>query len=442
VTRTNKSINLNAAGLTCEYAVDPLGIDVIQPRFGWVLQSNERGQMQSAYQILVAGSEEQLLADNGEKWDSGKTDSDRSANIEYQGKPLASGEKCYWKVRFWDAHGRPSPWSEPGTFEMGLLEPGAWKAQWIGMNGPEAKRGSPLVRKEIEITGRVKRARVYMSGLGWSELYINGEKVSDDVLSPGLSDYSREIQYCTYDVTTLLKQGKNAIGMMLGNGWFSAANILSWEKEGGWADRPQALLQMIVTYDNGTKEQIYTDETWRTAGGAITANQKNPGEEYDARQEKPQWNRAGYDDREWSQAAVISPSVEGRLTCRTIPPIKVQDSIRPITLTKDGAGGWVFEFDRYFSGWVRLNVTGTAGTKISMTYEEGERDTYILKGAPEGEIYEPRFTFHPVRHVRVEGLEGTPTLDTLTGREVYSDVNLYGDFTCSNELLNRIHGNI
>jgi alpha-L-rhamnosidase len=497
---------------------------------------------------------------------------------------------------------------------MGLLEPDAWKAKWIGMGGPDAKRGSPLLRKEVEITGNVKRARVYVSGLGWSELYINGKKVSDDVLSPGLTDYLQEIQYCTYDVTTLLKQGSNAICMMLGNGWFSASSILSWERKGGWADRPQAILQMTVTYDDGTEKQFYTDETWKTAGGAIVSNQKNSGEVYDARLEKPQWNRVGYDDSQWSQASVISPSMEdmiagmvgvgtwatqaeykdikvtrgdevllkcdfadgtkgwkflggdwkvqdgalrqtgggndiraitgdprwtdytytlkarktggaegfliifgqenesekswwniggwqntkhaiqmsgdnihmmngsietgrwyeikvevkgsgvkcyldgklvqearkppcrllheGRLTCRTIPAMKVQNTLRPVKVTHDGKNGWVFEFERFFSGWVRLNVKGKRGTTIIMNHEEGEKDVYILKGAPEGEVYEPRFALHPVRHVLVTGLEEEPTLDTLAGLEVYSDVDLYGSFTCSNELFNKIHGNI
>jgi len=228
---------------------------------------------------------------------------------------------------------------------------------------------------------------------------------------------------------------------MLGNGWFSAANILSWEKKKLWADRPQAILQMMVTYDDGTEKHFFTDETWKTAGGAIVSNQKKPGEVYDARLEKPQWNTVGYDDSQWSHAVVLSAPL-GRLTCQTIPPMKVQDTLRPINLTNDGKDGWVFEFERFFSGWVRLNVKGKAGTKITLEYEEGERDNYILKGAPEGEVYEPRFTFHPVRHVRVLGLEGEPTLDTLAGREVYSDVDLYGSFICSNELLNRIHGNI
>ena len=623
--------------LRCEYRENPLGIDVVKPRLSWKIQGRpeggnlkpERGIMQTAYQILVASSEELLKKDSGDLWDSGKVETNRSFNITYQGpssglmagKSLASRQQCFWKVKVWVSkleagNLRPenpecSAWSKPATFEMGLLEPDAWKAKWIGMGGPDAKRGSPLLRKEVEITGKVKLARVYVSGLGWSELYINGKKVSDDVLSPGLTDYLQEIQYCTYDVTTLLRQGSNAIGMMLGNGWFSAPTIFNIKP---WSDRPQAILQMTVTYDDGTEKQFLTDETWKAAGGAIVSNLKNSGEVYDARLEKPKWNMAGYDDSQWSQASIISTSKEemiagmvgvgtwaaqaeykdikvtrgdevllkcdfadgkkgwkfqggdwkvqdgalqqtgggydrraitgdpkwtdytytlkarktggaegfliifgqenesekswwniggwqnskhaiqmsgdnihimngsietgrwydikvevkgpgvkcyldgklvqeakkpahrllheGRLTCRTIPAMKVQNTLRPVKVTHDGKNGWVFEFDRFFSGWVRLNVKGKPGTTITMNHEEGEKDVYILKGAPEGEVYEPRFTLHPVRRVLVTGLEAGPTLDTLAGLEVYSDVDLHGSFTCSNELFNKIHGNI
>ena len=237
----------------------------------------------------------------------------------------------------------------------------------------------------------------------------------------------------------MLRQGKNAIGMMLGNGWFAADKLLG--KKAFWADRPQAILQMTVSYDDGSEKHFLSDETWKAATGAILSNQKKTGEVYDARLEKSLWNTVGYDDGPWSQASVV-PAPTGRLVCRTIPPMKVQETLRPIKLTSDGKGGWLFEFDRYFSGWVRLNVKGKPGTTITLNHEDGEKDVYILNGAPEGEVYEPRFALHGVRNVRVTGLEGEPALDTLAGREVYSEVDLYGSFTCSNELLNKIHENI
>jgi len=634
--------------LHCEYAQNPLGVDSPLPRFCWLLESPARGQKQSAYHILVASSPQKLRDNIGDKWDSGKVDSDDSVSIEYQGKPLVSREKCWWKVRVWDTHGKASPWSPPATFEMGLLHESDWKGQWIGMlsdgvvdfvkgkfgravhldgksqtikiphhaelkpadaitisawikpreysnrwrviyrkedgssrhvlaigktgnvlglwvglgiggtyvergaplapahlmdgkwhlvaatydgnsvslyadgkqigntpvqgtidtagtkpayigssnggseffpggiddirvynralaaaeikemireetknsgrnlvgwwklngdltssaGGPSGqmigtKTSAPLLRKKFEIAKKVKSARVYVSGLGWSELYLNGKKVSQDVLSPNLTDYSQEVLYRTYDVTTLLKPGSNAVGLMLGNGWYCGSRIMWIGRP--WANRPRAILQMTVTYEDGTEQHFLTDKTWKAANGAILTNQIKPGETYDARLEKTHWNKVGYDDSSWSDAADLAPP-RGRLRSQTVPSMKVQHTFRPIKITEHKSGGWLFEFDRYFSGWVLLKTRGKAGTRVTIHYELGERDIYILKGDPDGEIYEPRFTFHPVRYVRVEGLEGKPTLDTVLGREVYSDVDLYGRFSCSNDLFNQIHG--
>ena len=300
---------------------------------------------------------------------------------------------------------------------------------------------APLLRKEFAVTKGVRRARVRFSGLGWSELYINGKKVSDDVLSPTLTDYYKEVFYRTYDVTSFLKPGANAIGLMLGNGWYGAAGVLSWERGGPWGYPPRALMQMTITHDDGTETQLLTDKTWKTARGPVGANQLIAGETYDARRENPNWCKAGFDDGKWSDVSVLS-APEGRLISQITAPMKVQNTFKPIKITKHKDGGWMFEFDRYFSGWVRVKTRGKAGAKITITYELNEKDTYILKGDPAGETYEPRFTIHPVRYVRVEGLEGKPTPETVMGREVYSDIDMYGAFKCSNELLNLIHGNI
>ena len=259
VERAEQQAELTTSELSCEYATNPLGVDTPRPRFGWLLQSEQRSQLQSAYRVLVATSEKQLQANVGDKWDSGKVNSDQSVNVDYQGKALTSGETCYWKVRVWpalskvegDKQGQPSMWSKPGSFEMGLLKQSDWKGQWIGIAAP-----SPLLRKEFAVTKKIRQARVHISGLGWSELYINGKKVSDDVLSPGFTDYSQEVLYRSYDVTSFLKSGANAVGVMLGNGWYSASSVLPWEKGGPWGDGPRAILQMTVTYDDGTEKAL------------------------------------------------------------------------------------------------------------------------------------------------------------------------------------------
>jgi alpha-L-rhamnosidase len=607
---------LATSELTCEYATNPLGVDTPQPRFGWLLQSDKRAQLQSAYRVLVATSEKQLQAIVGDKWDSGKVNSDSSVNVDYQGKALISGERCYWKVRVWDKQGQPSTWSKPGSFEMGLMKQSDWKGQWIGVKPPSPpaedlddekpdrvnlallakpstsfvsghesldavndgfklnnsndkrygaygnwpKKGthwvqyewtkpvhvdgidvywfddkagvippkaarvlywdgkafkpvespvglglevdryntttfkavttsklklefdsngqstgilefkvydagnspkfppvvkvnrilamrasavapSPLLRKEFAVTKNIERASVRFSGLGWSELYINGKKVSDDVLSPTLTDYSQEVMYRTYDVTSFLKPGANAVGIMLGNGWYSAASVLPWEKGGPWGYPPRALMQMTITHNDGTETQVLTDKTWKTARGPVGANQLVAGETYDARSEKPGWSKTGFDHRKWSTVSVLA-APKGRLRNQTAPPMKVQDTFSPIKISQHKSGGWIFEFDRYFSGWMLVKAKGKSGDKITIHYELGEKDTYILKGEPAGETYEARFTIHPVRYVRVEGLKGKPTSETVMGREVYSDIDMHGRFVCSNKLFNQIHGNI
>lgn len=607
---------LATSELTCEYANNPLGVNTPRPRFGWLLQSDKRAQLQSAYRVLVATSEKQLQANVGDKWDSGKVNSDRSVNVEYGGKALSSDEPCYWKVRVWDHQDRPSAWSRSACFEVGLLEQTDWKGQWIGVEPPSPpadqlddempgranlallakastsyvsghesldavndgfklnnsndkrygaygnwpKKGthwiqyewtqpvhvdgidvywfddkagvrppkaarvlywdgkafkpvkspvglglevdkynpttfkavttsklklefdsngqstgvlefkvydagesptlppvakvnrilamrasavapSPLLRKEFAVTKDIERARVRFSGLGWSELYINGKKVSDDVLSPTLTDYSQEVMYRTYDVTGFLKPGANAVGIMLGNGWYSAASVLPWEKGGPWGYPPRALMQMTVTHTDGTETQLLTDKTWKTACGPVGANQLVAGETYDARSEKPGWSKTGFDHGTWSNVSVLA-APEGRLRSQTAPPMRVQDTFKPIKITPHESGGWLFEFDRYFSGWMLVNAKGESGDKVTIHYELGEKDTYILRGDPAGETYEARFTIHPVRYVRVEGLKGKPTAETVMGREVYSDIDMHGRFVCSNKLFNQIHGNI
>ena len=439
---------LTPVALTCEYAAGPLGVDAPQPRFGWVLESNLRGQMQSAYQVLVASSEEKLRANVGDKWDSGKVVSFQSVNVAYRGKALASGEKRWWKVRVWDGGGKASPFSKPATFEMGLLKKSDWQGKWIGA-GKEIS--SPLLRKTFEIASKVKRARVYVSGLGWYELYINGRKVGDHVLDPATTDYHKRTLYVTYDVTDRLREGPNAVGVMLGNGWYCEPGRRKY------GDSPRLLLQMHVEFTDGSATSIKTDQTWKTSGGPITRNDIYGGETYDARLEKPGWAAAGYDDAGWNRAA-IKESPRGRLQSQLMPAIKVNRTIKPVRFTNPKPGIYVYDMGQLFGGWARLRVKGPRGAKVTIKYaarmfkdsglvdkrrHRGTRETdfYILKGRGQ-EIYEPRFTYHPVRYVQIEGYPGKPARDDLDGRVVYSSVDMSGDFECSNPLLNRIHRNV
>ena len=457
--------------LKCEYEHEPIGIDALQPRLSWALESPRRGQMQTAYQILVASSLEKLTKERGDKWDSGKLDSDQSVNVVYKGKELASGERCWWKVRVWDKDGKASAFSEPATFEMGLLKQSDWQGQWI-----EAAQhiSAPLFRREFAISGDIKRARAYISGLGYYELYINGKKVSDHVLDPATTYYNNDqpfelgsrVLYATHDVTEYLHNGQNAIGVMLGNGWYSAEDDIpaSPSHRTPYSDRPKMILQMNIELINGKNIQVVSDESFKTTAGPILYNDYNNGEKYDARLEKFGWNSANYDDSSWSLAkAVQGPG--GKLVAQIMPAIKVTRTLKPVKINNPEENVYVFDFGQAFTGWCKLKVKGIKGTEVTLKhgmqiYEDGsldnrsnwydkghythiarQTDSYILKGSGLEE-WEPRFTLHGFRYVEVRGFPGIPTMESLEGRQVHSSVDESNEFFCSNSLINQIHSNI
>ena len=465
------------AHLKCEYVENPVGIDTSKPRFSWEVESRRRAEHQTAYQILVASSRAKLDSDEADKWDSGKVASSQSVNIVYEGSPLNSRESCYWKVRLWDRDGNPSASSRVACFEMGLLSPQDWTANWIALrpqiesvaenqgkapNCDENRRAdrdlyerrlklsseSPLLRTEFNIQKEIRRARIAISGLGWFELYVNGQRVGNHVLDPVMSNYNKQVYYVTHDLADYLTPGRNAIGVMLGNGWYSQP------RTNRYGDAPVLIAQMDLEYADGSTDTVVTDGKWKAATGPITANAIQHGEEYDARLEKPGWAIAGYDDSTWSAAELVSgPS--GVMCSQLLPPIRVVETRTPVKLTEPQSGVFVFDFGQVFGGWSRLHVKGDAGTKVTLRYSERlmpesglvdkrnhptplQTDTYTLKGDSAGEEYEPRFTFHPVRFVQIEGYPGKPTLNDLVGQVVHSDVDLAGGFQCSNAQLNRI----
>ena len=446
--------------LTCEYGTNPLGIDATQPRLGWLLESNQRGDMQSAYQILVAGSEESLKADRGDKWDIGKVTSGNSVNVAYSGSALASGETCWWKVRVWDGDDHPSAYSQPAKFEMGLLDKGDWEGEWIGA---DTDISSPLLRKVFELDKPVKGARLHISGLGWYELYLNGQRVGDHILDPGTSDYSKRVLYVTYDVTDLMSAGANAVGVMLGNGWYCEPG---WKHRYG--DSPRLLMQMNVELADGSTKSIVSETGWKVSPGPITRNDLYGGETYDARLEQPGWTEAGFDDSDWEEA-VSKEEPGGKMVSQTMPPIRVNKSLQPVNISEPEAGVYLYDLGQLFGGWVKLRLKGSRGAKVTIRYSNlilpdsglidqqsgefyhrpearlsayetnDETDFYILKGDQEGEVYEPRFTYHPVRYVQIESDGGEFSVEDVQGQVVHSDVDLSGGFECSNPTLNRIH---
>ena len=645
--------------LRCEYGNNPLGIDSRSPRFSWILMSDERGQMQSAYRILISKSADNLNKNIGDKWDSGKVLSEGSVNIIYSGSPLTSSELCFWKVQVWDKKGKASAWSKPATFEMGLLNEKDWQGKWIGAqtieefnysagfsgqavslkgedqpikvryhrdakleNGitisawikPEAftdhwqtiyrkddgdatqvlaigkksgKKGiwfglgisgvyeedcaqlpetffqdgawhmiavtydgtakkfftdgkelmtltnmgriypsgyatayigsfenrkdffkggldevrlyknalsgdkivqifnksevstdliglwkfesniknsrthrsntpgnAYMTRREFKISKEIKRARVYFSGLGFSELYVNGKKISADILSPAFTDYNKIIEYLTYDITNELKTGSNAIGVLLGNGWFSS-RVQDYPE--CWSEKPLLLLQMNIEFSDGSKMNLVSDQSWKIAPAPITENDIDYGETYDARKEQDGWNNLDFNDRGWSQVEEVK-GPEGKLTSQLMPAIRIVGTLKPVKISEPEPGTFVFTFDQLFGGWTKINLNGNRGDTVSIEYSsrilktgliddlpwpgEQERDYYLLKGDPAGETYEPRFTYHPVQYVQIKGIRNAPSLNDLEGRIVRTNEDLSGNFSCSNELFNTIHNNV
>ena len=446
--------------LTCEYAVDPLGIDTREPRFGWRLESEARGQMQTAYRILVASNAEKLDQNLGDKWDSGKVESNQSVNIPYEGQALASAEKCCWKVCVWDQANKES-WSEDATFEMGLLGEDDWTGKWIGA---PADGSSPLLRKEFEVPRAITKARLYISGIGWSESYINGKKISDRVLDPAASEYGKSAYYVVHDVTQALKSGNNAIGIWLANGWFSEPDSDGpgddkiWEFSSRYGDSPRAMVKLSIELADGETLDVVSDAGWRTAASCITQNDFYHGERYDARLEQPGWAEPDFDDTDW-QPATLKDAPGGRLRSQLMPPIRVVQTRKPISITEPSPGVYVCSFDQLFGGWVRVRVKGAAGQEVAIQYSEcihadtglidksqheapKATDYYTPRGDDETELYEPRFTYHPVRFVQIEGLAGELTIDDVDGCVVHTDEDMSGDFECGNELLNKIHQNV
>ena len=448
--------------LRCEYLTNPLGIDFQSPRLSWVMKSESRGAAQTAYRIIAATEEKLLQSEKPDLWDSGKVESDNSIQIEYAGKPLQNGMKVFWKVQVWDENGNALLWSQTAHWEMGLMKKEDWQAKWISstaFNIEEWKLPSPLFRKEIQIQKKIKKARATISGLGYYELYINGSKIGDHVLSPNQTNYDRQkvekwseprignmtttVLYETFDITTNLKSGQNALGVILGNGWYIQADRPNDSML--WYDTPRLIAQFEIDYKDGAKELITSDESWKTDLSPILYNGLHSGEIYDARLEQNGWNEAGFDDSKWQNSITVRPPI-GALKAQVSPPDRVTQTIKPVSVTQPEKGIYRFDLGRLFSGWARLKISGPKGTEIKLRFIEefgptyGQTDTYILKG--EGmEIWEPRFTWHAFRYVDVIGSPVELTAENLDGRVINTDISRAGSFECSNPLFNQILDN-
>ncbi len=611
----------DATNLRCEYRTDPLGIDAANPRLSWTIESDKRGERQTAYQILAASTSELLSQEQGDLWDSGRVESDQTAHVVYAGKPLASRMQCFWKVRAWDKDGNPSAWSKPASWTMSLLRPEDWQGKWIGgpftsgkpslenaswiwtrerttglaapggtryfrlkfdlpadariqeakalvaadnrfslrVNGKSAGSGDswskidvidvakllrpgknvaaisatndgnapndagligailvtlsdgkkleikldhkttyaiaqqpgwdgvdfddsawrqvrvlgaigigswgkpavavssilPIFRREFQIDKPVRKATVYVCGLGHYELFLNGGKVGDHVYDPGWTEYTKTNLYSTYDVTAKLRDGGNAFGVILGNGFYNqegGRNFLPPKSFGP----PKVILQLHLEYADGTSADVVTDESWKAAISPITYSDVYGGEDFDARIEQAGWTKPGFNDSSWRSAKVVA-SNGSRMVSQSAPPVKIMETFRPVKITEPSPGVFVYDFGQNCSGRPRITVKGPAGSQVKLTPEEVLCDdgklrqkygpcsfTYTLKGNGE-ENWAPRFSSYGFRYVQVEGasrtpVAGKPRILSVESEHARGSAAAAGRFACSNDMFNRIHG--
>ncbi len=439
--------------LICEYHTNPIGIDILSPRLSWQITSNENDILQSSYEIKVTDQ----TAKGKVIWTSGKVNSAQSVNVVYGGPALKSMQRVYWQVRIWDNKNKVSGWSTPAFWEMGIIEPELWKASWVTLGSePDVKESKPsqYFRKDFSSEKKVKSARVYVTSLGLYQLFLNGEKVSSDLFTPGWTSYNKRIQYQTYDVTSQI-QKKNTIGAIVGDGWYRG-NI-GWGNQNGYYGHKLAFLaQLQINYTDGTSETILTDSDWKTTTGPILLSDIYNGEIYDARKEMPGWANNGFDASKWETASILDHSKKNLIAPQGAV-VKVIQEIKPIKLITTPKNETVFDMGQNMVGWVKLRVQGKKGEQITLKFaevldKEGNfytdnlrsakaTDVYILKGDGE-ETYEPYFTFHGFRFVKIEGINGQPSLDMITGEVIHSDMAPTGSFTCSDPMINQLQHNI
>jgi len=475
-----------AEQLRCEYRINPLGVDVPAPRLSWIMtisDAGRRGARQTAYQILAASTARLLAENHGDLWDSGRVRSDQSNQLAYAGKPLRSSQQVFWKARIWDEQEQSSAWSRPATWTMGVLSDSDWRAQWISAAAAVAESpsfagihlaGHPLpapfstapppvyptmlLRREFIVRPHFLRAVLHVCGLGQYEFTINGRRVSNDLLTPGWTKYDKTVLYDTYDVTSLLQAGRNAMGLLLGNGMYNVRGG-RYAKFIGSFGPLKAIVQLRLEYAGGAAELVVTDGRWQVHPGPITFSCVYGGEDYDARREPTGWNQPGYADANWEKALVVEgPGGRLRGLSCAAPPIRAFESLKPVRITALGAGSAVYDLGQNVSLMPRICVRGPAGAVVRIIPAEllkpdGTVDRrsagggeaywqYTLAGKGD-EAWFPKFFYHGSRYLQVEctapGGASLPVVESLEGVVVHSTSTPVGKFSCSNELFNRIH---
>ncbi len=471
---------LQVAQLSCEYLENPLGIDVTKPRLSWTFSTTARNQSQSAYEIVLHTDQKQLDQNKAATWSTGKISSSQNLHIEYTGPALQSFTRYFWKVKVYNQNGEASEWSKTAWFETAMLSPKDWQARWINDGStPPAQEEKyyeddpmPMFRKPFAVGKKISSARLYISGLGYHEAFLNGQKIGDHVLDPGFTTFRKQVLYVVHDISSQVQKGNNIFGVQLGNGWW---NPLPLRMFGRWdlrnfqeTGRPCLRAEIHLKYSDGSKEVIASNDTWETAPGSITRNNVYLGEHQDARLE-----RSFSETKSWSKASLFKgPS--GELSVQMQPPIRITKTIRPRSIKLIGKDTFLVDMGQNFAGVASFKVKGPAGTKITMRFGEDtlknghlnwwttvagqikeawrlsggpgapktawQKDEYILRGDALAETFVPRFTFHGFRYIEIVGWPGqAPSLDDIQGLRMNTDLSPNGSFECSNAMFNQLH---
>ncbi|QHV99980.1 family 78 glycoside hydrolase catalytic domain [Spirosoma endbachense] len=476
ISATGFSQALTVTNLRCEYRSNPLGVQTAKPALSWQLVAQQRNTLQKAYQILVADSPEALGQNKGNIWNSGRVNSDASIQVSYQGKVLEPTKFYYWKIKVWDTKDTESPWSPVASWQMGLLTKVDWKgAAWIGYeklpdslvntlptDGKKDKvQGGnvlPLVRKSLTITKSVRKATLFISGLGQFDAHLNGQKIGDHFLDPGWTKYDKQAQYVTFDLTDKLKSGENVIGVMLGNGFYYVPPVKErYRKLKVMFGYPKMICRLFITYTDGSTDNVVSDASWKTAPSPITFSSIYGGENYNATREQPGWDGPAFTDKSWKNALIVDgPPV---LTSQMQEPLKVFDTFAPISKKRLDSGDWVYDLGQNASGIISLTVNGKQGDTIriypaELLKADGSVNQkasgspfyfeYVLKGG-RAETWQPRFTYYGFRYLQLKGgvPQGEqnpvqkPQVIDLKGLHTRNAAASAGQFSCSNELFNK-----
>lgn len=480
---------LTPVNLRCEGQANPLATSAM-PELSWRVESDERGQFQTAYQILVASTPVLLAESKGDLWDSGKATRSRSSLISYEGSALESGQTCYWKVRAWDQEDKVSAWSELASLEVAPTTPTDWKgAQWIddGKQNPTQDEDfylsdpAPLMRREFSLSKPVAKARLHIAGLGLSLPSLNGERIADHAFDPPWTNFDQRILYRTHDVTSYLSLGDNCLGIALGNGWYNPLPLRMWGHRNIRASlpigRPRAIALLVIEFDDGSTQIITTGPEWETTTGPTLRNSIYLGEERDARLAIPGWDTSGFDSKDWRPVVVTSDPLDP-LQPLAMPPVRALKAIPAVAVTTPEPGVYVVDFGKNLTAIPEIELQAPAGTRIRLRFgeilnddgslnpltsvcgqikgrrkdKEGnerpigghgapdiawQQDVYITRD-DDIETFRPDFTFHAFRYMEITGLSEAPAAKSCRAYPFHTDLASAGDFTSSNQRLNDI----